>query len=208
MSWFSNAIGMDKKKEQAKVAGKAADSAATDFYGAVAPAGANAEAANSSYLSQLLGYDPTADVNTYAKGAYEQGQAGLKRTLSGLAGKSVGAGRLNTGFYDTDQGDVVTDVANDYNSKVNMAAMQAANMKLGAINSLGQFGQNQQNLFLSALKGRQQETADTAAAKEKAQSGLGGLLGSVAGGLGGLALGGWAGAAQGWKYGGEIGGAF
>lgn len=95
------------------------------FAAAQAAAQQRAQAESGAY-GRAASYDPAAAVDKFAQGAWSQAQAGIKQDLGDLRGAEVGAGRLDTGFYDYDQGQVMKSAIADYNSKIAQTAVQAS----------------------------------------------------------------------------------
>src|SRR5688572_13081478 len=92
------------------------DSAGAQFQTAL---GANRNAANTAtdaYLDKATNFDAGASFKEFADGAYGSFQTNLGKELRNLAGRSVGAGRLDTGFFDEDQGQVITDLGQQFQS--------------------------------------------------------------------------------------------
>lgn len=171
--------------------------------------GAYGDTATQAYLSHALAFDPTQAINTYAQGAWNQAAAGMNDTLTKLKGSAVGAGRLDTGFFDEDQGQVYRDTVNHFSDALSQQALNAAQLQLQNNNTLENFGQERTNMYADMLASRREQQInderEQAAAKKKKKSGIGGLLGKAIGGIGGFILGGPAGAATGYKVGGELG---
>lgn len=71
-------------------------------------------------------FDAGAAMKEYAKGAYSDFERGVKTSLDSLRGLSVGEGRLDTGFFDKDQGDVITELGRGYTSDIAKQALNAA----------------------------------------------------------------------------------
>lgn len=107
----------------------------------------SATASTSSYNpTDLLKFDPTAAMTTYATGAEQTFNKNLKETLRQLTNKSVGAGRINTGVFDEDQGRVVTQNAADFNSALAAQATALSGQKLGATTAADQILSSQSEL--------------------------------------------------------------
>jgi len=83
-------------------------------------------------------FDPRAAYQDFATGAINRGKGVLDQSLQRLAGSAAGAGRLDTGFYDLDKGDVVRNVWGDVNNTLSSAALQTAGMEQGQL----QYNQN------------------------------------------------------------------
>lgn len=157
--------------------------------------GQQGNTATENYLARALAFDPTQAINTYAQGAWGAAQSGMKDQLADMAGSAAG-GRINTGFFDADRGDVYRRTVSDFGNTMAQTAVQGAQMAMQNNNQMGQFGQEQQNRYTDLLMSRRQEIEN--AAREEAErkrkkkgmftsllgSGLGMLAGSVIPGVG------------------------
>lgn len=152
-------------------------------------------------IGRDLDYDASAALDKYARGAWGSVQEGLQRTLADTRGRSVGAGRFDSGYLDEDQGQVIRGVGNDLSNNIAMQSMNAENLT-----------QDVRGRGEEALWGRTEQAMndqrDADARKRQKKRGIFGAIGSVLGGVGGFIAGGPAGAAIGGKIGGSIGGAF
>lgn len=148
-----------------------------------------------------LGYNAQDALNRYAQGAWGSVQQGLQQTLADTRGRSVGAGRFDSGYLDEDQGMVIRQTADDFGNRLAQQSMNAE-----------QLTQDVQGRGEDALWGRTEQAMnderDAAERKRRKKSGIFGAIGTALGGAGGFLLGGPAGAAAGAKIGGSIGGAF
>lgn len=180
-----------------------------------AAAGSYGEDATKSYWDRISSFDPSEAVNKYATGtwnAMKSGPGGFDESLASLKGKSVGSGRLDTGFFDQDSGDLYRSTVNDFGNSMSRTALDASRMQMQNNEAIGQFGQDETGLNLELGSGRAEQLINDA--REKAERrrqkkrGIGGLIGGVAGGIGGFALGGPAGAFEGYKIGSAAGGSF
>ncbi len=168
--------------------------------------------ATSTYLDRASNFDASKALNTWAQGAYGSISSALDQRLKGLAGQAVGAGRLNTGFYDEDQGTLVRGAQQDFSNALASQALGAASLQSSSDRALGQFGQEQTEFGTDVAQSRREEMINAereAQARARARKrGIGQLivggLGAAAGGL----AGGWAGASAGWKLGTQVGGGF
>lgn len=118
--------------------------------------GATSEALGSKYVKQLEDYDPAAAVKQYATGAWNAAYGevgGVRDQLATLAGKSVGAGRLDTGFFDLDQGDVINRATDSLNANIAQQSVAASGQKLGAIGQLGTYANEERSRYLDLLTG-------------------------------------------------------
>lgn len=129
----------------------------------------------------LEDFDPTQNLKTYGAAAAGDFDKTLKRSVSDLQGSAVGAGRLNTGFYDQDQGRLVTDLAGQYQRDLASHAMEASGQKLRATESAASMNEEEQNRYLELLAGGMDREQAAANAKQQSQESLYGALGEVAG---------------------------
>lgn len=83
----------------------------------------------------VSGYDPSAYGQEFAQGAYGDFKNRLGDELDTLEKGSVGAGRLRTGFFDEDQGGVVTRVGADFSNRLAQAATEFSGQRLSALTS-------------------------------------------------------------------------
>lgn len=85
--------------------------------------------------SDVSNFDPTSFGETFAHGAAGEFGTQLNEKLHALENAGAGTGRLKTGFYTRDQGDVATRVGSDLNSKLAEAATTFSVQRLGALES-------------------------------------------------------------------------
>jgi len=180
-----------------------------------AAAGDYGDAATSDYYKRISSFDPTEAVNKYAAGTWataKGGPGGFDETLGRLKGESVGAGRLDSGFYDADVGDLYRKTVSDYGNTLSRASLDATRMQMQNNEAIGQFGQDETGLNLELGSGRAEQlindAREKAARRRQKKRGIGGLIGGVAGGIGGFMLGGPGGAFEGYKIGSAAGGSF
>lgn len=89
----------------------------------------------SDSVGTLEAFDPTEYGTTFARGAYGDFQAQLGDELTNLTNRSVGAGRLRTGFFDQDQGGVVMRLGSDFNNRIAQASTVFSGQRLDALRS-------------------------------------------------------------------------
>lgn len=99
---------------------------------------------NQQGYQDLHNFDPNQAFQTYAKSAWDQSSEGLAKQLDALSERSAAAGRIGTGFFDKDQGQVVRDVMRDYDNTISSAALNTANMDLSRRGALLNYGAQQQ----------------------------------------------------------------
>lgn len=189
MSLLSKAIGNDAKKRAAQQAAKQQASDPNSLVNttnrintAAGKAGENADLAESTYLKQATTFNPTQAVKDYSTAAYDATSQNIRQQLAQLAGDDVSQGRINTGFYDEDRGEVMNRNLADYNSKVASAAYNATGYQLQNQEGLARNAEDNTNTFMSTMRGNQQsmqqQAEDKAARARKKKSGIGSLIGA------------------------------
>lgn len=170
--------------------------------------GAQGKTATENYLARALAFDPTQAINTYATGAWGAAKEGMDEELANIAGSAAG-GRINTGFFDIDRGNVYRKTLANFGNNIAQTAVQGAQLQLSNNNALGTFGQEQQNRYTDLLMSRRQEienaAREEAARKRQKRGRFASLLGTGLGMIAGSALPG-VGTALGARIGGMIGG--
>ena len=111
----------------------------------------------------------------YAAGGLAGVKSQLGTELDSLAGKAAGSGRLNTGFYDLDQGDVVRNVYGDYDRGLQQAALQTTGMQQQNNQNLLNYTADKRNTYLDLLTGNM----DRATAQKNAKGGFWKTLGGI-----------------------------
>lgn len=133
--------------------------------------GGYGDAATQAYLSRAGSFDPTTAINTYARGAWDQASTGMRDELRKLKGSAVGSGRLNTGFFDEDQGEVYKNTVADFNNRIAQTAVTGAGMQLQNNAGLANFASDRTNMFADLLASRREQVENdaraAAAAKKK-----------------------------------------
>jgi hypothetical protein len=186
------------------------------YTGAEDTAGATAASqgaeATGSYLDRAENFDASKALNTWAQGAYGNISTALTKRLQDLSGSAVGAGRLNTGFFDEDQGTVIRGAQQDFSNALAGQALGAAQLQSSSDRSLGEFGQGQQQTGLDVAASRREEMINAereAQARARARKrGIGSLIGGVVGAGAGALSGSPGGAMAGWNIGRSVGGGF
>jgi hypothetical protein len=123
------------------------------YLASLAGAGRQADLAENYYLDRVMSFDPSRALREYGEAAYGEFRRNLNRAVAELGGAATGAGRLNTGFYDLDQGELVSDLANRYQQALASRAMEAAQMDLSRIQNVGAFGERTRSTYLDLLAG-------------------------------------------------------
>lgn len=83
--------------------------------------------------SALMNFDPSAAGKEFASGAYSDYQTGLKDDLRLFDDQSIAAGRLRTGQYDVDKGQVITQRGRDFDARIAQAALDFSGQRLSAL---------------------------------------------------------------------------
>lgn len=142
-----------------------------------------------------VGFDPRQAYGQFMRGAAGQTRTILGQQLDRLAGSAAGAGRLDTGFYDLDKGNVMRNVMGDFGNVMDRAALTTTGMEQGQL----QYNQNSAADRVSRsydllAGGWDQQRADQArqdriSAERRARGGwFGKLLGAGVGALAGKVL--------------------
>jgi hypothetical protein len=127
------------------------------------------------------GFDPADSFKEYAGGAWKAVQGDLADNLESLASKAAGAGRLNTGFYDRDQGELMQRTMQDYQNTIAQGAMQTAGMKQNQYRDLVNVGQQQQSAYMDALSGQWDREAMMDDKRQQSKGSFWKTLGNIAG---------------------------
>lgn len=170
------------------------------------PSEARADAAETMYLERAGGFDPMARVREYGRAVWGDVREDLGETLEDLGEQAVGAGRLDTGFYDVDQGDVIRRATDRFGRAISQQAVNAASLDLRNIEGMGRYGLDASNRYLDVLTGGLDRAEEEEERRRRRGSWFGRALGAVAGGAAGFAMGGPAGAIGGARAGAAIAG--
>jgi hypothetical protein len=161
------------------------------------------------YLSRAENFDASTALNKYAQGAWGSIQTALGDTLKAETGKSVGAGRFDSGFLDEDKGVVINRATQQFSNDLAQQSLGAASLDLRNTESLGQFGNERSGRATDLLLSRSEQVQnDARAEEERRRKSRGGIAGAIGGALGagvGFFAGGPAGAAAGWNVGSSVG---
>lgn len=129
-------------------------------------------------------FDPDAAFRTSAEGAMGDFRREMSDQLRDLTGSAVGAGRLNTGFFDEDRGEVATRLGGQFQDRLAQGAMQTAGMRQQQLGQMGQMAGQRQNRYLELLTGKMDRDTGNENARRDRRTGLlsagAGLLGSAA----------------------------
>lgn len=140
--------------------------------------GAGSAGAERKVVGAYNAFDPGAAFQRYQAGALSQTQTALNEQLMKLAGDE-GAGRLHTGFYDEDQGEVARKIYGDYNDRMQQAALQTAGMQEQHLGNAAQMGMALRNRYLGLAGDAYNRLYDEQ--QNKRGGGIGGILGGIAG---------------------------
>lgn len=135
------------------------------------------------YWGRISNYDPMASVQQYGQAAGAQANTYLTQELDKLRGSAVGAGRLDTGFYDSDQGDLVKSVHQDLNEKLAMQGVNAAGLQLQQYGQMGNWAGQQQQQYYDLLTGQLDRDTSERNAKRAASAAKWQAVGSAVGGI-------------------------
>lgn len=170
----------------------------------------NAEAAgdtaNDAFLTRATQFDPTAAYQRYARGAWGSISDALGDQLRNLRDQSVGAGRLDTGFYDEDTGKIYKTATDQLSRALASGALQATGQDLQNTSLLGQYAGSTLDRAGDLNTALFDEKQAEENARKKRSGGIGSAIGSLIGGVAGTFLG-PIGGGLGAKVGGAIGGA-
>lgn len=103
--------------------------------------------------NQYKAFDPSQAFQSYYGGVLDETKNALGDALDQLTGRSVGAGRLQTGFFDRDAGDTVRRYLSDATAQGRQAALQTTGMRQQQLSGLLDFGQQARNRYLDLLSG-------------------------------------------------------
>jgi hypothetical protein len=169
-------------------------------------------AASSEGLSRAQSFDASKAVNQYAGGAWNSIAGQLRQQLRASGGAAVGAGRLNTGFYDEDQGEIINRATSDFQDRMAQTAVQAAGMQQQNDASILAYGERQQDRGAQLTQSRwelaENDAREAEERKRNRKRGIGSAIGGIIGAGVGAIAGGPAGASVGWGAGSSVGGMF
>ncbi len=152
---------------------------------------ATAQQLQDEYIRRALSFDPSQAVADTARGTWSSivsDVGGLKDMLRDLKGQSVGSGRLDTGFFDEDQGAVINRAVENLNSQVAQGSLQATGMAQRNIEDIGSYASQSRARYLDLLTGGlNQQIAQQEAAKAR-KAGLWGDIISGAAKVGAAAI--------------------
>lgn len=133
-SWQASAANLGSMASRASAAAGVGTSALRD-YGSENLAGYDSSALKGFNANDVSNFDPSSFGKEFAGGAQSEFQTKLGLSLHDLENQGVGAGRLKTGFFTRDQGDVTTRLGSDFNAKIAQEAGVFSGQRLGALTS-------------------------------------------------------------------------
>lgn len=140
-----------------------------------------AEGANKGYVDKASEFDAGKNLNDWATGAWNQTSRRLADSLGSLRGSQVGMGRINTGFATRDEDRLVRDTTNDFQDKLLMQSMGAAQLQASSNAQLGSYGAQMAGLHMDAVSGGADRATDEVNRRRQRKSGLAGALGTAIG---------------------------
>ena len=153
-------------------------------------------------IDRVRNYNAQGALDTYTRAATDRSQLAFRNNLRDLKGSEVRNGRLNTGFFDEDVGQLALDSNRQLNDQIGSRALEASQMQqTNDARYLGAAEQQQQQYFDLLTGGLDREQAEKNRQSQQRSS----LLGSLAS-LGGTAIGFLAGGPPGAGVGGSVGG--
>jgi hypothetical protein len=165
------------------------------------PSDLSSDATYDAVAAHYASYDPTQAINQYAAGLWGQTEEGMHRNLDSLATSANTAGRLDTGYFDADQGQLYRDTVADYGRTLAQTSVQAEGMRQNAYDNYAGMVSARREERINAER---EKAAERRARKRGILGTIGGALGAAAGG----ALGGPGGAQAGWTMGQAAGSSF
>ncbi len=157
-------------------------------------------------LDRLTNFDARGSLEGFTRGAADQSRMKFRDDLRDLKGSSVRNGRLNTGFFDEDAGELALDSERNLNNLISQQSIQALGMQQTNDARLLGAGENQQQQYLDLLSGGLDREQAEKNRQEQRRSSMWGSLAQLGGTAIGFLAGGPLGAGIGGKLGGMIGG--
>lgn len=121
---------------------------------------------------ELRTFDPSAAGTQFAEGAFGDFKSKLGDELDALQNRSVGMGRLRSGWLNKDQGQTVTRLGSDFSNALSRAALDFSGQRLGALTSATGFeadrarGTNDYNLGMIRENNAMSTAASERASRE------------------------------------------
>ncbi|MFN7341573.1 MAG: hypothetical protein ACK5VI_10900 [Opitutia bacterium] len=123
-------------------------------------------------VDELMAFDPTASFERYMTGANSRMMDTLKQSNERLTNSAAGGGRLNTGFFDLDAGELGRQVRQDFSNDLSARALDTNQQKLNAITSGSQIRASDLNSlrdqYLQGEMSNQRSSLDAAKANQSA----------------------------------------
>jgi hypothetical protein len=145
------------------------------------------------YDRRALAFDPQESLNRYATGAWDTIQnrvGGVRDQLRDLGGASVGAGRLDSGFFDEDQGAVINRGMESFGSALAQQSMNATGMEQRNIEGIGATGEARGTRYLDLLAGGMDRAQAEINARRQRQADMWGSIMQAGGQVAGAYAGG------------------
>ncbi len=177
------------------------------YIAALRSLGRQAAIGEQEFLRRALAFDPTEALQRFATGAFEEIGELTREQLRELAGEAVGAGRLDTGFFDVDRGDILKAGQRQLANRLAQAALEATGLGLRNLENIGQFGLQQRQTALDLIAGGLDRATAEENLRRQRRAALFGALGSLGGAAIGTFLAPGVGSALGAQLGGTLGSA-
>jgi hypothetical protein len=127
------------------------------------------------FEKEMMGYDPAEDLERYTRGAVGSARKEMDERLTSLREDASAGGRLNTGFFDEDQGRVVRDVESQLENQLLQASMATGDRQFARINAIGNYatGRRENSYdFLAGFADREQARLNAKQARKDAKPGF------------------------------------
>lgn len=158
-------------------------------------------------LDRLQSFNAQDGLERSVRGATDRSQMAFRNNLRDLTGRAVKTGRLNTGFFDEDAGELALDSKTNLDAIIAQYAITAQGQQMSNDNALVNAGQQQEQQYMDLMTGgldrEQMERNRKAQERGSLLKGLATIGGTAIGAM----LGGPLGAKLGVKAGALIGGA-
>lgn len=176
------------------------------YMAALRSQGAQGASSEAEFLRRSLAFDPQEAMNRYATGSFREIAELTGEQLEDFAGESVGAGRLDTGFYDVGRGDILKAGQRQLANRIAQQSLQATELGLRNTENIGAYGERATGRHLDMVSGGLDRATAEENLKRQRRAGLLGALGSIGGAAVGTFLLPGIGTAAGAQLGGELGG--
>lgn len=151
-------------------------------------ASAAAGQADQEYQQRVREFDPYAAAERSAIGQFNSFREMLQRDIGDLRGEQAGMGRLNTGWAQQGEDELVSGSMDRLNNQIMANANHAASMDLSRIGQMGSYGVQRSGQFYDLLSSQLDREQAAKNARRSRRAGLFGTVGTIAGaGIGMLA---------------------